>query len=145
MTEELTSKERVQTRRQYSKWINRFVGFGVASLFIAMATWEVTGQQPVLFLGLGMYWLGALGMSVGYWHSPVPLRDEFEKHTEWEANRAVSAFIAVVTIVGIPADVVLNTTGVYTAPAAIRGAIWGYMLLVLIFGVAHWYVKRQYE
>ena len=102
-------------------------------------------EQLVLFAGLGLYWLGAIGMGVGYWYSPVSIRDEFEQHTEWKASQATSIFIAAVVIIGIPADVVLSTTGVYTAPAAIRGAIWGYLLLTFIFGVAHWYVKRQYE
>jgi hypothetical protein len=145
MTQELTAKQQVQKREQYSKWINRSVGAGVVSFFIATVVWTITDQQLVLFVGLGLYWLGALGMGIGYWFSPVSLRDEFEQQMEWEANQAVSAFIAAATIIGIPADVVLGTTGVYTAPAAVRGAIWGYMLLVFIFGAAHWYVKRQYE
>jgi hypothetical protein len=145
MTEELTANQQVQKREQYSKWINRSVGFGVASFFIAMVVWTITEEQLVLFAGLGLYWLGAIGMWIGYWYSPVPLRDEFEQHTEWEANQATSTVIAVVVIFGIPADVVLSTTGVYTAPAAIRGAIWGYLLLTFIFGAAHWYVKRQYK
>jgi len=145
MTEELTAKQQVQKREQYSKWINRSVGFGVASFFVATAIWTITEQELVLFAGLGLYWLGAIGMWMGYWHSPVSLRDEFEQHTEWEASQATSVFIAVVVIFGVPADVVLGTTGVYTAPAAIRGAIWGYLLLTFIFGAAHWYVKRQYE
>ena len=145
MTEELTAKQQVQKREQYTKWINRSVGFGIASLFIAMATWSITENELVLFVGLGLYWLGAIGMWIGYWHSPVPLRDEFEQHTEWEANQATSAFIAIVVIVGIPADVVLTVTGTYTVPAVIRGAVWGYLLLTFIFGAAHWYVKRQYE
>ncbi len=145
MTEEFTTKQQVQKREQYSKWINRSVGFGVASFFIAMATWMITEEQLVIFAGLGLYWLGSIGMGIGYWYSPVSLKDEFEQHMEWEANQATSLFIAVVVIIGIPADVVLNITGVYTAPAAIRGAIWGYLLLTFIFGASHWYVKRQYK
>jgi hypothetical protein len=145
MTEEFTSKQQVQKREQYNKWINRSVGFGVVGLFIAMAVWTITEQQLVLYAGLGLYWLGAIGMCLGYLYSPVSLGDEFEQHMQWEANQAVSAFIAIASIIGVPADVVLSTTGVYTAPAAIRGALWGYLLLVFIFGAAHWYVKRQYE
>jgi hypothetical protein len=145
MTEELTAEQQVQKREQYSKWINQSVGFGVVSFFIAMVVWMITDQQLVLFVGLGLYWLGAIGMWIGYWYSPVPLRDEFEQHTEWEANQAISVFIAVVVIIGIPADVVLTITGTYAVPAVIRGAIWGYLLLIFIFGAAHWYVKRQYE
>jgi hypothetical protein len=145
MTEDITAKQKVQKREQYSKWINRSVGFGLAGFFIGMTIWMVTENELVLFAGVGLYWFGALGMAIGYWYSPVPLRDEFEQHTEQEANQAISAFIAVVTIIGVPADVVLTITGTYTAPAVIRGAMWGYLLLVFIFGAAHWYVKRQYE
>ena len=145
MTEEFTAKQQVQKREQYSKWINWSVGLGVASFFIATALWMITEAQFVLFAGLGLYWLGAIGMGIGYWYSPVSLRDEFEQHMEWEAGQAVSAFIAAVTIIGIPADAVLSTTGVYIAPAGVRGAIWSYLLLVFVFGAAHWYVKRQYE
>ena len=145
MTEEFTAKQQVQKRELYSKWINRSVGVGIAGFFIAMGIWMFTENELVLFAGLGLYWLGAIGMGIGYWYSPVPLRDEFEQHTEWEANQAISAFIAVVVIIGIPADVVLTITGVYTAPAIVRGAIWGYLLLTFIFGAAHWHVKRQYK
>jgi len=145
MTEDLTAKQQVRKREQYTKWINRSVGVGVVGFFIGMVVWMLTDRQLALFAGLGLYWLGAIGMGVGYWYSPVSLRDELERQMEWEANQVVSAFIAATTIGGIPADVVLSTTGVYTAPAAVRGAIWGYLLLVFVFGAAHWYVKRQYE
>jgi len=145
MTEELTARQQVQKREQYTKWITRSVVAGCIGFFISMAVWAITDQRLVLFAGLGVYWLGAFCMGLGYWYSPVSLRDEFEQQMEWEANQAVSAFIAAVVILGIPADVVLGTTGVYTAPAAVRGAIWGYLLLVFVFGAAHWYVKRQYS
>jgi hypothetical protein len=145
MSEQLTATQQVEKREQYEKWINWAVGFGVASFFIATAAWMLTEESLVLFSGVGLYWLGALGMGIGYWYSPVSLKDEFEQQMEREANQAVSMFIAAVTIIGIPADVVLSTTGVYTAPAAVRGMIWGYLLLVFVFGASHWYVKRQYK
>jgi hypothetical protein len=145
MSEELSAKQQVEKRDRYTTWINRSVGFGVAGFFIAMVAWMLTDESVVLYAGLGLYWLGCLGMAVGYWYSPVSINDEFEQQLEWEANQATSAFIAIVVVIGIPADVVLSITGVYTAPAAVRGMIWGYMLLVFIFGAAHWYVKRQYN
>jgi|APHM01.1.fsa_nt_gi hypothetical protein len=145
MTEDLTATQQVQKREQYTKWINRSVGAGCVGLFISILVWTFTDQQSVLFAGLGLYWLGALGMGAGYRYSPVSLRDEFEQQMEWEANQVVSVFIAAIVIIGIPADVVLSATGVYTAPAVIRGAIWGYLLLVFVFGAAHWSVKRQYN
>ena len=37
MSEEITAKQRVEKREQYTKWINRSVGIGVAGFFIATA------------------------------------------------------------------------------------------------------------
>ena len=144
MSEEITAKQRVEKREQYTKWINRSVGIGVAGFFIATAVWMFTDYPLVLYGGLGVYWLGCLGMGIGYWYSPVSVRDELKQRMEREASQATFTFVVAVSIIGLPADVVLSTTGVYTAPAAVRGAIWGYLLLIFIFGAAHWYVKRQY-
>ena len=144
MSEEITAKQRVEKREQYTKWINRSVGIGVAGFFIATAVWMFTDYPLVLYGGLGVYWLGCLGMGIGYWYSPVSVRDELKQRMEREASQATFTFVVAVGIIGLPADVVLSTTGVYTAPAAVRGAIWGYLLLIFIFGAAHWYVKRQY-
>jgi len=145
LTEELTARERVETREQYSEWINRSVGVGVASIFIATAAWMVTDEPLVLFAGLGLYWLGCLGMGIGYWRSPVAVQDELERQIEREASSTTLMVVVVVTIIGLPAEVVLNATGIYTAPAALRGAIWAYMLLILVYVAAQWLAERQYE
>lgn len=144
MSEELTATRRVEKREQYQKWINWAVGLGVASFFIATAAWMLTEEPVVLFAGLVLYWLGCLGMVVGYWHSPVSVRDELEQRMEREASQTTLTFVTAVAILGLPAKVVLSTTDVYTAPAAVQGAIWGYMLLILIFAAAHWVARRQY-
>ena len=144
MSEEITAKQRVEKREQYTKWIYRSVGIGVAGFFIATAVWMFTDDPLVLYGGLGVYWLGCLGMGIGYWYSPVSVRDELEQRMEREASQVTFTFVVAVGIIGLPADVVLSTTGVYTAPAAVRGAIWGYLLLIFIFVAAHWYVIRQY-
>lgn len=144
MNGKFTATQRVEKREQYKKRINWSVGFGVASFIIATAAWIITEEPLVLFAGLGLYWLGCLGMGIGYWYSPVSVRDELEQRMEREASQTTLTFVVAVGIIGLPADVVLNTTGVYTAPAAVRGAIWGYLLLIVIFGAAHWVAKRQY-
>ncbi|MCL9813666.1 hypothetical protein [Natranaeroarchaeum aerophilus] len=145
MTEDLTANGLVETREQYSEWISRSVGAGVASIFVATAAWMVTGEPLVLYAGLGLYWLGCLGMAVGYWRSPVAVQDELERQIEREASATTLTVVVVVTIVGLPAEVVLNSTGIYTAPAALRGAIWGYLLLILVYVGAQWLAKRQYK
>lgn len=144
MSKETTPKQRVEKREQYSKWIHRSAGIGGAGLLIATAVSMVTDHPLVLYGGLGVFYLGCLGMGIGYWYSPVSVRDELEQRMEREASQVTLTFVAAVSIIGLPAEGVLSTAGVYTAPAAVRGAIWGYVLLIFIFGAAHWYVKRQY-
>ena len=141
---DLTTRQQVQKREKYSKWISWSVGFGFASFVIATVGWMITDIESVLFVGLGLYWLGGLGMGIGYWHSPVSVRDELEQRMEREASQTTLTFVAAVTILGFPAEVVLSTTGVYTVPDGLRGALWGYLLLFIIFGIAHWAAKRQY-
>lgn len=144
MSQELTATQRVKKREQYKKWINRAVGFGVASLFISTGVWILTEEPLVLFAGVGLYWLGCLGMAIGYRYSPVSVRDELEQRMEREASQTTITFVSVVTIIGLPVEVVFSTTGVYAVPAAIRGAIWAYFLMILIFLAAHRIGKRQY-
>ena len=80
MTEKLTTRQQVQKREQYTKWMNRSVVAGCMAFFVSMAVWIVTDQQPVLFAGLGLYWLRALGMGAGDWYSPVAVRTAVGPH-----------------------------------------------------------------
>lgn len=120
------------------------VSVGVAGLFIGYLVWWIVGLETALYAGLGVYWLGVLGMGIGYIMSPVSVRDEFEEHTIKRANDITSVFVFIVTVIGVPAATVLDTTEAYTVPPEISGMIGGYFLLIFIFAAAHWYVKRQY-
>jgi len=144
MSEELTAQERVEVRERYSQWTTRSVGVGVAGCFLGTAAWMVTGEPLVLFAGLGLYWLGCLGMAAAYVASPISLRDELDARIQREASQLTVTVLTAVTLVALPADVVLSSTGVYTAPAAVRGAIWGYFGLLAVSLVVHGLVKRRY-
>lgn len=93
-----SAKQQVEKREQYTEWINKSVGFGVASFLIATVGWILTEEPLVLFAGLGLYWLGCLGMGIGYWYSPVSVRDELEQRMEREASQMTLTFAAAVTI-----------------------------------------------
>jgi len=144
-SERTTENRRIEERRRYNDRINASIGIGFAGFVGATVAWILTDEPLVLYAGLAVYWLGCLGMGIAYWRSPVSLNDELERRIEREASQTTLTFVAVVTIIGVPADVVLSSTGVYTAPPAIRGAIWGYLLVILVFVAAHWLQNRQYE
>jgi hypothetical protein len=40
--------------------------------------------------------------------------------------------------------VVLSVTGAYDVPVAVRGAIWGYFLLMLVYLLVYGYVERRH-
>lgn len=144
MTETISPQQRVKTREQYSKWINRSVGAGVGSFFVATAAWILTDEPLVLLAGLALYWIGCLGMAVGYWHSPVSVRDELDQRMERDAAQVTMLVATAVTIVGLPGIIVLDAAGIYAAPGALWGVIWGYGLLLMVFAVVHWLVNQQY-
>lgn len=144
MTETISPQQHVELHEQYSKWINRSLGAGVGSFFVATAVWILTDEPLVLLAGLALYWIGCLGMAIGYWHSPVSMRDELEQRIERDAAQLTVLAATVATITGLPGIIILDAAGVYTAPAAFWGAIWGYGLLVMIFAAVHWLVGQQY-
>ena len=144
MSEENTQNSVLSKRQKYRKWISTSVGIGVAGFFIANTLWLFTEMDSALYAGLAIYWLGCLGMGVGYIKTPVSISDELEEHMIRDANNITTVFILIVTILGLPADVVLSATGLYTVPAEVRGLLWGYMLLILVFVASNWYVERQY-
>lgn len=144
MSGDLTAPHRARKREQYKQWINRSVGFGVVSCLIAVVVWVFVGEPLVLFAGIGLYWLGCLGMALGYWFSPVSVHDELERRMEREASQTTLILVSAVVYIGFPAEIAFIATGVYTLPAAIRGAIWTLSVVVGIWILAHWTAKRQY-
>lgn len=144
MSERLTARQRVYKREQYRKWINRSVLFGVTGLLLAFVA-QYLVDDLVLFAGLGVYWLGCLGMAILYWNSPVSIRDELEQRMVHEASLTTYTVVVAVVAIGLPVDVVLTSTGVYTFPATFRGVVWGYFLLIMVHSAAVWLVRRQYE
>lgn len=144
----MNSELLVEKRAQYREWMNRSIGFGVVGLFVAfVASLFVSDGRPerlFLFAGVGLYYLGFIGYLVIWQRTGVRLFDEREAEIERRAGQIVMLLVTVITIFGIPADVVLDVTGVVTVPPAIRGVIWGYFALGMGFIFAYWYVKQRY-
>lgn len=141
----IDSSNRMQRRQQYTRLTWWAITLGVAGFGLGVLSWIVI-EEPLLYLGgLGAYYIGAMAMFGLIWHSPVSLNDELDVHIEREAIMAMYWILAVVVIFGFPGMLVLDSVGLYTAPTLVQGALWGYMLLIVIAVASHWIVARRYR
>ena len=123
----------------YSLWA------GIAGLVLATMLWIVTDEPLVVYAGVGLYWIGFLGY-LGIWQwTDLTLFDERDERMELEASGLTLTVFVFVTVLGVPAMVALDVTGVYTAPATIRGMLGGYVVLFVVFGFAYAYTERSHS
>jgi len=128
--------------------MTRSMGVGVVGFLAAtVAAVVVTGQasDSLLFAGVGLYYLGIVGYLVVWQRTGVRLFDEREERIERRAGQLVALLVTTVVIFGLPADLVLDVTGVVEVPLALRGAIWGYALLTVAFLVAYGYAEDRHS
>lgn len=129
--------ERLARRRRYRWAYTGSVLAGVLALFLAFRL-----DYPLL--GIGLYWVGILGMFAIMWLSPVDLFDERERSLERLAALRAFQIVAVVAIVGGPGLVALEEVGYATITPVVSGVFLAYAALAATFGVVYlllWYRK----
>ena len=144
----MSSELPMEDRRRYRELMTRSMGVGVVGFLAAtVAAVVVTGQasDSLLFAGVGLYYLGIVGYLVVWQRTGVRLFDEREERIERRAGQLVALLVTTVVIFGLPADLVLDVTGVVEVPLALRGAIWGYALLTVAFLVAYGYAEDRHS
>lgn len=129
-TNDLSGHEQLARRRRYRRLSVGSLLAGMAGTFVAIAV-----GYPLV--GIGLYWLGALGMLAVLWGAPIELFDEREQVLEQRASWATLNLFAVALIVVFPGLVALEEAGVYEMPTAVSTAMWGYVLLYAVFGVVY--------
>jgi hypothetical protein len=142
-----TDDSSLAERRRYREWMNRSIGVGTAGFFLAVLASLFTAEPTadrLLFAGVGVYYLGFLGYLAVWGYTGVRLFDEREAEVERRAGGVVSLLVTTFVIFALPADVVLSVTGAYDVPVAVRGAIWGYFLLMLVYLLVYGYVERRH-
>jgi len=143
----MTSELSATKRTEYREWMNRSIGVGVAGLFLATAAAMIAAEgtdDAFLFAGVGIYYLGIIGYLAIWQRTGVRLFDEREAQIERRAGQLVAHIVTFAAIFGLPADVVLSATGLVDIPPTIRGMIWGYFALVLVYLLVYAYVERQH-
>lgn len=143
--EELNPAEKVRTREQYNRWAWWAVGIGTAGFVLGIFLWTLVEARFAYLSGLAIYYIGFIVMLVLMWRSPVSLSDELDEQIESEAMQIMFAALAGFTIIGLPGSITLDSTGIYTMPTLVEGALLGYALLVCVYVVAHWHITRQYH
>ncbi|WP_135819915.1 hypothetical protein [Halostella litorea] len=136
----------IEERERHRERMNRALGLGVAGFLVATVAAvfaPASVSDPLLFAGVGAYYLGVLGYLAVWRRTGVRLIDEREAAVERRASRVVSGLLLLFVVFGLPADVVLDATGAVDVPPAVRGAIWGYGLLLVVGAVAYGYAEGR--
>jgi uncharacterized membrane protein len=120
---------------------HRRLAFGV--LVAGVLGFVLADALAYPILGVGVYWLGFAGFfAVRRW-APTALFDERDCALERRASYDTLRIAAVALVVLAPAAATLEDVGYFELPAPVEGAIWGYAVLFLVFGVA--YLGRRYR
>ncbi|KTG10242.1 hypothetical protein AUR64_11710 [Haloprofundus marisrubri] len=128
--------------------MSQSIGVGVIGIFAATAA-AVFAPSSIedLFLiaGVGSYYLGVVGYLFIWQRTGVRLLDEREARIEQKTGQIVVSVLIAITIFALPADVLLDTTGIVDVPPAIRGVVWGYALLLLFSLLVYGYVADRMQ
>jgi len=134
-------------RTEYRKWMTRSMGLGAAGFIVATAIAVIVSEGTddlFLFAGVGVYYFGVVGYLAIWQRTGARLFDEREAQIERRAGQLVAHIVTFAAIFGLPADVVLSVTGLVDIPPVIRGMVWGYFALVLVYLLVYAYVERQH-
>jgi hypothetical protein len=142
----MSGEPSLDTRRQYRQLMSSSIGVGGAGLFVGTAA-AIFAPERVsdlfLYAGVGAYYLGIVGYLFLWRRTGVRLLDEREAEIERRASQIVVLTLITVTLFALPADLLLDVTGDVAVPMALRGAIWGYALLLAFVLVVYGYVESK--
>lgn len=142
----MSANTSIEERERHRERMNRALGLGVAGSLVGTAAAvfaPASVSDHLLFAGVCAYYLGVLGYLAVWRRTGVRLIDEREAAVERRASRIVSGILLLVVVFGLPADVLLDATGAVDVPPAVRGAVWGYGLLLVVGAVAYGYAEDR--
>lgn len=128
---ETRGRERLSRRRTYRRLL---VGFVVAGAGLGITLRELLGYPLV---GEAVYWVGIVGALAILLGTDVSLFDERDVALERRASRITLNVFAVVLVLGASAARTLSYTGLYDVPAEIWTVLWGYVALIVVFGLVY--------
>jgi hypothetical protein len=133
----------LETREKYRSRMNSALGAGIVLGGIGLLAGTFLDRDPLVVLGVGVYWLGVLGSVAIKWRAPVEIRDEREARINREAAELTLDVLGALLIVAAPGLTVLTVTGVYEVPEFYWGMVTMLAASGMIVGVANWYTERR--
>ena len=116
------------------------IGLILGGVTVSLVLREVINYP---LLGEAVYWLGIIGFLAVWLGTPLTLFDERDQEIERQASQITLTLFAVVLVVGASAGRVLSYTNMYTVPAAIWAALWGYAALFGTFIIVYLWVRYR--
>ncbi|WP_121823619.1 DUF2178 domain-containing protein [Halostella salina] len=132
----LSATDRVASRRRYRRLM-----FGSIAVAVVLSLTLRFLDYPLI--GEAVYWLGIVGFLAAAWLSPVTLFDERDETLERKASQTAIGVIGVVLVVGASAARTVTALELYTVPTVVWGALYGYVLLFVVFALAYGWVSRR--
>lgn len=130
------STDRLARRRRYRRLFVGLVGGAVAgSLALRIIGYPLVAEA--------VYLLGLAGILAVVFGAPVTLFDERDAALERRASQITIGVFAFVLILGASAARLLPRLTPYEVPPEVRGALYGYVAVFVVFGVAYGYVRSK--
>lgn len=123
--------------------MNSTLGAGIVLGVLGLLAGALLERDLLVVLGVGVYWLGAMGYVAIKWRAPVAVRDEREARITREASELTLDVLAALLVVAAPGLTVLSVTGAYDVSEFYWGMVTMLALVAMVVGVANWYTERQ--
>ena len=123
--------------------IRRYRRLMFGSLVVGVAAGLGLRALDYPLLGEAIYWLGVFGFLVVWLGTSVTLFDERDAALERRASQLTLLLAGVVLIVGASAARVLPRVSDVTVSPAIRGALYAYVALFVVFGVVYGWLRYR--
>jgi ABC-type arginine/histidine transport system permease subunit len=93
--------------------------------------------------GEAVYWAGIVAFLAIWRGTPVSLTDERDVALERRASQLTLTLSAVILAVGASAARVATYLDLYDVPTAVRGALYGYVSVFVLFAVSYLWVRYR--
>jgi len=131
-----STTNRLSRRRTYRRLM-----FGCIAVAVALGLALRFFDRPLL--GEAVYWIGILAFFGIWFGTSGSLFDERDRALERRASQVTMLVAAAVLVVGASTARLVTALDLYEVPPMISGALYGYVALFAVFGVAYAWLRSR--